>query len=216
MADMSNNLPNFDPSFFDRTNIEIAKEAVLTAESGVSSQTRWESETPWLLNLISKHIKPGKLIVDYGCGVGRLSGPLVHSGFPVIGVDTSSTMRQHATDIIANERFVAMTPAMFDQLVGIGIRADCVLAVWTLQHCFDLDLEVERINRVLNRGGVVGIADMRHRAVPTNQGWINDGKNVKETLSRYFTLIQQYSFSPPNAPQNLRDNAYIAFFQKNR
>lgn len=213
---MSNNQPIYSPSIFDQVNIEVAKEVVLSPENGVSTQTRWDSETPWLLNLISKHIKPNGLIVDYGCGVGRLAGPLVNHGYPVIGVDISSAMRQHATSLIANERFVAMTPAMLDQLVGIGVKADCVLAVWILQHCPDLEIEVERIYKCLNKGGIVGIADMRHRAIPTNQGWINDGKSVKDALTRCLTLIQQYPYNPPNAPKSLRDNAYVAFFQKNR
>jgi len=213
---MQNNQPIYDSSIFEQFSIEGAKEIVLTAESGVNTQTRWDCETPWLLNLISKHIKPSGLVVDYGCGVGRLSGPLVSQGHPVIGVDTSTAMRQHATNLIASERFVAMTPAMFDQLVGIGVKADCVLAVWVLQHCFDLEAEVERIYRALNKGGVVGIVDMRHRAVPTNQGWKDDGKSVKDALTRRFALTQQYPYSPPNAPKDLQDTSYVAFFQKNR
>jgi SAM-dependent methyltransferase len=213
---MQNQQPNYDPSIFNQSEVEMARQVVLTPENGIPTQVRWESETPWLLNLIAKHIKPTGLVVDYGCGVGRIAAHLVEMNYPVIGVDTSASMRQHATSLIANERFVAMTPVMLDQLVGIGVKADCVLAIWMLQHCFDLEAEIERINRVLNKGGIVGIADMRHRAVPTDQGWCNDGKSVKETLSRYFNLIQQYPYNPPNAPQNLRDHAYIAFFQKNR
>lgn len=213
---MQNNQLIYNPSIFEQTSVEAAREIVLTPESGVSTQARWDTETPWLLNLIGKYIKPSGLIVDYGCGVGRLAGPLVNHGYPVIGVDTSAAMRQHATQLIGNERFVAMTPTMLDQLVGIGVKADFVLAVWILQHCLDLEAEVERIYKMLNKGGIVGIADMRHRAIPTNQGWVNDGKNVKETLSRYLTLIQQYPYNPPDTPQNLRENAYVAFFQKNR
>lgn len=207
---------NYDPSVFEQTGIDGAKEIVLTPENGVSTQLRWDTETPWLLNLIGKHIKPSGLIVDYGCGIGRLAGPLVNAGYPVIGIDTSVSMRHHATSLIANDRFVAMTPAMLDQLVGIGVRAESVLAIWMLQHCFDLASEVERIHRSINKGGIVGIADMRHRAIPTNHGWVNDGKSVMEFLSRRFTLIQQYSYSAPNAPKNLRDNAYVAFFRKDK
>ena len=72
---MSNNQPIYSPSIFDQENIEVAKEVVLTSENGVSTQTRWDSETPWLLNVIGKNIKSNGLIVDYGCGVGRLAGP---------------------------------------------------------------------------------------------------------------------------------------------
>ena len=213
---MQNNALIYDPSIFEQANLEGAKNIVLTAEDGVSTKTRWEAETPWLLNLISKHIKTNCLVVDYGCGTGRLGAPLVGLGHPVIGIDSSGSMRKHATDQIANDRFVAMTPQMLDQLVGIGIKADVLLAIWLLQHCPDLEAEVSRFHRTLTIGGIVCVADMRHRAIPTNHGWINDGKNVREALGRYFNLIQQYPYNPPAAPPNLRENAYVAFFQKTR
>lgn len=205
----------YDPSIFDKTSLEEAKSIVLTPEGGVTTQIRWDSETPWLLNLIRKHIKPAGLIIDFGCGVGRMSAPLVNSGYPVIGIDASGVMRQHATNLIANDRFVAMTPAMLDQLVAIGVRADTVLAIWVLQHCLDFELEIERLYKALNRGGVICIADMRHRAVPTSHGWVNDGSNVREALSRRFSLLQQYAYNPENAPNDLRESSYVAFFQKN-
>lgn len=206
----------YDPTVFDKSSIEEARGIVLTAEGGVSTQARWDGETPWLLNLIAKHIKSGDLVLDYGCGVGRLAAPLVSQGYSVIGVDASSLMRQHATNLIANERFVAMTPVMLDQLLCIGVKAQFALAFWMLHHCFDLDLEVQRIYNALNKDGILGVLDMRHRAIPTNQGWINDGKDVFQTLCRSFTLIQQYPYNAPNAPKSLREKAYVAFFQKKR
>lgn len=208
--------PIYDPSIFEQANIDSAKEIILTPENGIPTQTRWESETPWLLSLITKHLKPGGLVVDYGCGVGRIAEPLLTHGYPVIGLDSSSAMRRHASELIMNERFIAISPPMFDQLVSLGMRAEGVIAIWVLQHCFDLEAEVGRIYRSLNKGGIVGIADMRHRAVPTNQGWIDDRNSVKAELLRHFTLIQQYPYSLPNGPQSLRDNAYIAFFRKDR
>lgn len=213
---MSDSRLIYDPSVFNKSDLDDARAIVLTAESGVDTQTRWATETPWILGLISKHIKPSGLVIDYGCGVGRIASGLISNGYPVIGVDTSPDMRRHATNLIANDRFVAMTPTMLDQLVSLGVRADTVLAVWVLQHCLDLDSEVERIYRSLNKGGIVGIVDMRHRAIPTNQGWVNDGNSPKEALSKRFNLIQQYAYSPINAPKDLRESAYVAFFQKIR
>jgi SAM-dependent methyltransferase len=213
---MPNSMPIYDPSVFDRDNIEEARAIVLTAESGIDTQTRWATETPWLFSLFGKHIKPDGLVIDYGCGVGRIASGLIDSGYPVIGIDTSADMRRHATNLIANDRFVAMTPTMLDQLIGIGVKAETVLAVWVLQHCLDLNSEVDRIYRSLNKGGIVGVVDMRHRAVPTNQGWLNDGNSPREALAKRFNLIQQYAYSPPSAPKDLRENAYVAFFQKIR
>ena len=56
--------PIYDPSIFEQANIDGAKEIILTPENGIPTQTRWESETPWLFSLITKHLKPGGLVVD--------------------------------------------------------------------------------------------------------------------------------------------------------
>lgn len=210
----NNQQPVYDPTIFDQLNLESAKMIVLTQENDVSTEVRWQTETPWLIGLITKHIAQQGLVLDYGCGVGRLSGPLVAQGYRVIGVDTSSEMRQHATAQVNGERFLAVTPALLDQLGNVGLEVDAVLAIWVLQHCAFLEDEIARIARMLKKGGIIAVADMKHRAVPTTQGWINDGKTVKDALLQQFTLIQQYAYNSPNAPQNLRDNAYIAFFQK--
>jgi len=204
----------YNPSIFDHASIDSAREIVLTTESGVSTDVRWGTETPWMLSLFEKYFKPGRLIIDYGCGVGRLSGPLVDRGFPVIGIDTSNMMRQHATNLISNDRFTAITPMVLDQLIGAGLKADGVMAVWVLQHCLDLEIEVKRIHQALHVGGVLAVADMQHRAIPTDQGWVNDGKSVDHTLKRFFTLIQKYPYDAPNPPKGLVDNAYISIFKK--
>lgn len=211
---MSN--PVYNPAIFDHADLDSAKFIVLTPEDGVATEIRWQTETPWLLNLIHKHIKPDGLIVDYGCGVGRLSGPLASAGYSVIGVDTSNAMRQHATIQVSNDKFVAMTPVMLDQLVNIGVHADAVLAIWMLQHTFDLDAEIARIYKTMKKGAVLVLADMLHRAIPTDKGWINDGKSVKDAISSKFTLIQQYPYNPPNAPAGLKETAYVSFFRKDK
>lgn len=211
---MSN--PIYNPRIFDHADLLSARQIVLTPENGVATDVRWQTETPWLLNIIEKYVKPSSLIVDYGCGVGRLSAPLAISGHSVIGVDTSESMRQHATMQVSNERFVAMTPVMFDQFVKIGVRADIVLAIWMLQHTFDLHYEVERICNSMKKGASLVVADMIHRAIPTNKGWVSDGLSVKEVVSSKLTLVQQYPYNPPNAPIGLKDTSYVCVFRKDK
>lgn len=204
----------FNPKIFEQESLADAKSIILTAESGVSTEERWNTETPWLLSLIGQYVKPQGLVIDYGCGVGRLAKPMVDNGSSVIGVDESSAMREHATSFVANNRFVAMTPEMLEQLVKVGMQVDTVFAIWVLQHTYDLDGVIDKIHGSMKRGGVLVVADMQHRAIPTNMGWIDDGKNVKELLSQKLTLIQQYAYDFDYAPSNLKKSSYVAFYRK--
>lgn len=207
-------IPVYLPSVFDQSELNDAKNIVLTPEDNVSVETRWATETPWLLSYALRHINPPSLIVDYGCGVGRMAGAMVQHGFSVVGVDTSFTMRQHAINEVSNDHFTPVGPSMFEDLVNSGLLADAALSIWVLQHCYNLESEIERIHRGLKKDGILMLVDMNFRAIPTDQGWVDDGQNVKEYVSKKFTLIQQYPFNLPEAPDNLKKNAFVAFYRK--
>ena len=68
------------PEVFEVPDAEAAKSIILTNEGpGADTATRWELETPYVTALIAEHLKPqpGMLILDYGCGIGRLARPLI-------------------------------------------------------------------------------------------------------------------------------------------
>lgn len=206
--------PVYMAEIFDQPDLASARTIVLTPEDGFSTEDRWNDETPWLMQQILSRIDTGGLIVDYGCGVGRVASALVEQGASVVGVDISSHMRAHATRQVSDDkRFVAVTPEMMDRLASAGLQADALMAIWVLQHCFDMIKEVQRIRRLLKRDGLLMVADMNHRALPTNQGWMHDGQSTWECLNQHFTLVQRLPFDPPRAPANLRLNAYLAFFK---
>jgi 2-polyprenyl-3-methyl-5-hydroxy-6-metoxy-1,4-benzoquinol methylase len=206
--------PVYNPSVFDLDDITAAKEIVLTPENDVSVEVRWHTETPWLLNLFSKHAPKTGSIIDYGCGVGRISAPLVQSGYSVIGVDQSETMRQHATNQVDSKTFFTVTPAQLDLITDVGGRFDIVIAIWVLQHCYCPEEEIDRIYRTIKHGGLLMIADMKHRAVPTNIGWVNDCQDINEIILKKFSLEKMYKYDASSPPQNLVDNAFIAFYKK--
>ncbi len=69
----------YNPDIFRVRTIDEAKAIILTAEdAGVDK--RWETETPYLIGLIRQHF-PGfdanSFVVDYGCGIARLSRGLI-------------------------------------------------------------------------------------------------------------------------------------------
>ena len=107
-----------------------------------------------------------------------------------------------------------MEPEMLDRVVANGLAFDLALSVWVLQHCPNLDIEIERIFQALRPGGVLFAVDMKHRAIPTDKGWVHDGRNVFEHLSTKFELIQQLPYDYEGAPEQLRQNAWLGFFRK--
>ena len=85
----------YDASVFDVATIEAAKRIILTPENS-TTQERWAAETPYLTDLITKHIVLDRdtTVLDYGCGVGRMAKALIdRARCKVVGADFSASMR---------------------------------------------------------------------------------------------------------------------------
>jgi SAM-dependent methyltransferase len=85
----------YNPEIFSVPNLSQAKNIILTAESSTTEE-RWKTETPMLAALIAAHNKigPDTVMLDYGCGIGRMAKELIaRHGCRVIGVDISPSMR---------------------------------------------------------------------------------------------------------------------------
>jgi SAM-dependent methyltransferase len=101
-----------------------------------------------------------------------------------------------------------------DAMVDAGLRCDAVLAVWVLQHCLDPAKELDRIRASLRRGGQFFIVDMHHRAVPTDEGWIDDGFSVRELVDARFECIRREPFAAPGSQQNLLQSGWVGVYRK--
>lgn len=204
----------YSPEIFELGDFTDAKQIVLTQENGVGTDERWNSETPWILSLLENYTNRNTHFLDFGCGVGRLSEPLTHKCKLVLGVDASKSMRKHAIDYVSMHNFSVVTPNVLESLVSVGTHFDVAISIWVLQHCMDPIQEITLLYDSLVQGGVLMVADMNHRAIPTNIGWVNDGLSVWEMLKSKFEVIDRIPFSAPNSPQDLVDNAYVALFKK--
>ena len=105
---MSNKNVTYNPKVFDVSNIQDAKNIILTPEAGMKTDERWEKETKYLSLDISEFFKDfnkDKIIIDYGCGIGRLSKELIEKfDCKVLGVDISSSMRELAVNYVDNKK----------------------------------------------------------------------------------------------------------------
>jgi SAM-dependent methyltransferase len=184
----------YNPGVFDVPDLETARQIILTNEPDVASEERWRRETPYLSAMTAALLMPGEdsLVLDYGCGIGRLAKELIAQlGCRVLGVDISQSMRRLAVDYVGSERFEAISPETFDARVAAGLRVDGALAIWVIQHCLDPVATVRSISGSLAPAARLFVVNTNVRCVPAvEKPWARDGIVVKDVLA---TQLRQAS-----------------------
>jgi 2-polyprenyl-3-methyl-5-hydroxy-6-metoxy-1,4-benzoquinol methylase len=109
----------FNTKLHEVATLAKAQELILTPEDGTSTEERWEKEKAFLCDHIGENIciNPESVVLDYGCGVGRLSKALIDKyDCRVVGVDSSQSMRLLATDYVLSDRFTVWSPETFEKV----------------------------------------------------------------------------------------------------
>ena len=93
----------------------------------------------------------GNTVLDFGCGIGRLSKALLEQyDCRVLGVDISPDMRRMAAEYVNSDRFSVISYEMFCALAERGgLKADCAIAVYVLQHVFDPAHAIKLLSRAV-------------------------------------------------------------------
>lgn len=185
----------YNPGIFRVRDLQAAKAIILTAEGGQSTDERWARETPYLTELLGGAIglSPGQLVVDFGCGVGRMSKALIERyRCQVLGVDLSPDMRAMAPGYVGSQDFSVVSGEMFARLVANGLQVDAAISVWVLQHCLAVADEVATLHRALKPGGRLGVVNTFGRVVPVvERTWASDGVDVRALLAGSFAVAQE-------------------------
>lgn len=172
----------YNPGVFSVSNIDDAKRIILTDEGRDGSEDRWRKETPALISLLKNEwrLGEGTTVVDYGCGIGRISKELCRMGCRVVGVDISPEMRNLAVQYVNDERFSVVTPEAFVNMVNHGFSCDYACTIWVLQHCLKPTEDLGHIKRALKNGGGLFVVNNKFsRAVPVIDGvWQNDNIDI--------------------------------------
>lgn len=143
----------------------------------------WDEKAAACLQVIRPKLeaKPPATLLDLGCGVGRLAGPLVDAGYDVIGLDTSVNMLEHARKAVPRGRFYDLADLPDDPL-----EADAGFTMLVLQHMGDVPAQVlmAQAGQVIRSGGrfvaqfVEGTfndgAHDHHHEVDEIVGWAED------------------------------------------
>ena len=185
--------PTYDPRVFNVNDIAQAMAIIMTPE-GSTTADRWENETPYLADLIAEQfsITADSLLLDYGCGIGRMSHELIkRHNCRVVGVDISPSMRALSVVYTRTDRFMSCSHEMLEGLVARGLRFDAALAVWVLQHCATPAQDMARICAALRPGGDLYAVNGNVRSIPTTEmGWVNDGLDIRAMLAAEFELVR--------------------------
>ena len=210
----------YNPEVFNVKNVDDAKKIILTPESGMGTDERWEKETKYLAKDISEYfstLNEKSIVVDYGCGIGRLSREIIKAkNCKVIGVDISAPMRKMATDYVKSENFTAMSPFEFRQAVLDGLRIDGVISIWVLQHSNDPIVDVALIKASLKTDAILYVLNNNVSAVPTNKGWVNNGISIFNLLQHHFSVKEVDKLPEDVAKDKLKTHTFIAKLQNNK
>ena len=177
----------YNPTIFDVADEDAARQIILTPDPDQDTATRWERETPYFGGLAQAFLAPGPedVVVDFGCGIGRLSRELIaRSGCRVLGVDISESMRRLAVDYVASDRFEAVSPETFSARVASGLRIGGALAIWVLQHCLRPLDAVSVLRDALSAEARLLVVNTHQRCVPVHEApWADDELKIRTMLA---------------------------------
>lgn len=217
MNEPASPVANYAPEVFDVRDQDAARRIILTPEAGTTTDERWVKETPWLADRILERFPLAEqhVVVDFGCGLGRIARALIErTRCWVVGVDLSASMRQLASGYVQSPKFAAVSPQMLDLMTARGFRAELGLAIWVLQHVARVDVDIERLRRVLAPGGGLFVANNVRRAVPTDHGWAHDGIDVEAMLTQVFTAAWRGALPAEIGGDVLPQASFLAAYSK--
>ena len=186
----------YTPGIFDRNSLAAAKQVILTVPRDIADEF-WQRATIATGKLILEAVRPTRddVLLDFGCGIGRLAKELIgHTGCRIVGVDMSAAMRRYAIEYVASDRFSVMSSEEFSQLAAKGSRVfSGAYSVVVLQHVLEPQIELRRIAATCKADAPLFVQNAVSRCVPSNKGWVNDGQDVGRLASElFFDFLRQF------------------------
>lgn len=154
-------------------------------------------------------------ILDFGTGVGRIAKGLIDAyGCRVIGVDASQSMRLLSPEYVLSERFTVWSPTLCRTMALRGFRVDAVISTWVLQHVYDPVVELNLIESLMKPGALFYCLNDQSRCVPTNKGWINDGRSLRPLTQEVFDERSFHQLPESVTTPSLSASSMIQILQK--
>lgn len=181
---------------FDVTTFEHAKHVVLTSDP--DNPNKFENETNFLVDTINKQniISSESNVLDFGCGMGRVSKKLIEKfDCNIIGVDISNSMLLFANIYVSK-------PRKFKTLSSYNMpnTIDVCISTFVLQHVQDPKTEIDIIYNNLRVGGYLVLVNENKRYVPSDVDsnryiiWNDDGFDIFGEISSRFKKVNSVQY----------------------
>jgi 2-polyprenyl-3-methyl-5-hydroxy-6-metoxy-1,4-benzoquinol methylase len=165
---------------FDVTTLAGAKNTVLTDDP--TNPDKFTNETNFLVDMIAEQniINSDSVVLDFGCGMGRVSKKLIDTfDCKIIGTDISNSMMRLA-NIYVNK------PSKFKTMNSYNTpnSIDVCISAFVLQHVQNPKMEIESICSNLKPGGYLVLVNEHNRFVPSDVDanryviWKDDGFDI--------------------------------------
>ena len=135
------------------------------------------------------------VLLDFGCGIGRVAKEMIgRTGCRVVGVDISAKMRAMAIDYVASDRFSVMSSEDFFALASARTPMfSGAYSLIVLQHVLEPEFELRCIRATCKPRSPFFVFNCVNRCVPSNKGWVNDGKDVGLLASDLYDFEREFA-----------------------
>lgn len=161
-------------------SIEAAKKVILTGDT----EKRWE-ESHWEASRLTQYMPFAANVLDFGCGIGRLSKELlaIEPDIHVVGVDSSESMRKLAVEYVNSDRFEVM-----ESVAGTNRHFDFAVYSLVLQH-MPIDDYFEAL--YCQDAPFIYIHNLHKRRVWGGEQYYDDGMqtDLMGLIDKYYRLI---------------------------
>lgn len=176
---------------FDKSDYIGAKDVIL--EKIDNKERNWEIETQNTIEFIKPFLQKDFKVLDFGCGVGRLSLPLAEHVNFVYGVDKSNDMlriaeRQRLDRNTINAKFIDLDFFLSNEI----LKFDLIICVFVLQHIPKHNLEI-----IFNKFRLSAKPDARilvintpTRFVVNGNEYFDDKVDIRELLNDNFIYVE--------------------------
>jgi len=181
---------------FDVTTFEHAKHVVLTSDP--DNPMKFENETNFLVDTIAEQniIIKDSVVLDFGCGMGRVSKKLIEKfDCNIVGVDISNTMLTFANIYVSKPKKFKPT-----NMYNVPESIDVAISTFVLQHVQDPKAEIELIYTNLKVGGYLILVNENKRFVPSDVDanryvvWNDDGFDIFGEINSRFKKVNSVRY----------------------
>lgn len=149
-----------DPSGFDAWAEQYEADVRACEEAGDYPFAGYSELQDQLFDIV--HAREGVSVLELGCGTGRLTARLLAAGHPVLALDFSEKMLEHARKTAPQASFLqcALDEKLPDTLAGQDF--DCIVASYSLHHLPDNEKYnlLKQLKTNLKPEGVILIGDV--------------------------------------------------------